>query len=441
MAVGNEIGTDLLDDPLGTLPGAARNRPVLRFRDQIGQHEISVEGRVVLGAAPDADVVIADSGVSRIHCELALENDGLWVRDLNSRNGTFVDAVLVRDAHIREGSVLRVGKTDVAVSYDPVPTEVPLWPVERYGPLVGRSVPMRELFERMQRLAESESTVLIQGETGTGKELAARAIHETSVRHEGPFVVVDCGSLPENLIETELFGHVRGAFTGATETRKGALEAAHGGTVFLDEVGELPLSAQPKLLRFLEARTVRRIGETAQRAVDVRVIAATHRDLRTMVNRGAFREDLYFRLAVLPLTIPPLRDHPGDIPLLVQYFLPEGATANLRPDLSSELQRRPWDGNVRELRIFVDRALALGTDEALVMIGGGRAGGPLESTQFPPVPLDVPFKTVRERWSDYLEREYVSGLLERFSGNVTAVAEAAGINRTYVHRLMKKHGL
>jgi transcriptional regulator with PAS, ATPase and Fis domain len=259
-----------------------------------------------------------------------------------------------------------------------------------------------------------------------------------SPRHDGPFVVVDCGAIPENLIEAELFGHAKGAFTGAVEARAGAIESAHGGTLFLDEVGELPLAMQPKLLRFLESRTVRRLGEREARAIDVRVVSATHRDLRTMVNRGAFREDLYFRLAVLPVAIPPLRDRPDDLPLLVQHFLPKGSSP-LAPELLRELAKRPWEGNVRELRNFVERALALGADAALDLMGTER---PLpREDALPRVSLEVPFKTLRERWLDHLEREYVKGLLERFDHNVSAVANAAGIDRTYVHRLMKKHGL
>jgi DNA-binding NtrC family response regulator len=436
--VTEENGTDLVDDLLGALPGASRNRPVLHFEDARGAKQIAIEGRVVLGAAPHADVTVADGHVSRLHCELEPREDGLWVRDLSSRNGTYVDGVFVAEARLGDGSVLRVGTTELRVIYDPTPSPVDLWPLDRFGGLVGRSVAMRELFARLHKFSQSAATIMLSGETGTGKELAARAIDAMSKRSEGPYVVIDCGAIPHDLIEAELFGHARGAFTGATESRVGALEAAHGGTAFLDEIGELPLDLQPKLLRFLEARTVRRVGENQDRPVDVRVISATHHDLRTMVNRGAFREDLYFRLAVLPATLPPLRERPDDVPLLVRHFLPEGASP-IAPELAAELRRRPWEGNVRELRNFVDRALALGADEALSMLSDAhRDGGASPGTS---VSLDVPFKQLRERAVDHLEREYIAGLLERHSRNVTAVAQAAGIDRTYVHRLMKKHGL
>jgi transcriptional regulator with GAF, ATPase, and Fis domain len=210
--------------------------------------------------------------------------------------------------------------------------------------------------------------------------------------------------------------------------------------VFLDEVGELPLSVQPKLLRAIESRMVRRIGETAHRPVDVRFICATHRDLRTMVNAGAFREDLYFRLAVVPIVVPPLRDRLDDIPMLVQQFLPEGTLSVLTPELARELGARPWLGNVRELRNFVERVLALGATEALAL-GANRHGVAPRSDRLPEVSIDVPFKVLRDRWLCHLEREYLRTLLAKHGGNVSATAAAAGLDRAYVHRLLRKHDL
>jgi transcriptional regulator with GAF, ATPase, and Fis domain len=299
---------------------------------------------------------------------------------------------------------------------------------------------MRELFTRLARVAVTNSTVLVQGETGTGKELVANAIHQASTRSSEPFVIVDCAALPESLLEAELFGHAKGAFTGAVGSRAGALESAGSGTVFLDEIGELPLSVQPKLLRAIESRTVRRIGESAYRTVDVRFICATHRDLRTMVNAGAFREDLYFRLAVVPINVPPLRDRLDDIPLLVQRFLPEGAPSVMTPELARELASRPWLGNVRELRNFVERALALGPTEALALTANGQRLPP-RSDAYPAVAVDVPFKVLRDRWLCHLEREYLRTLLAQHGRNISATATAAGLDRAYVHRLMRKHDL
>jgi two-component system response regulator GlrR len=417
-------------------------KPILSWADARGRHSREVSETLVLGGAEGVDLVVDDPAVSRLHAELELLDSGLWVRDLESRNGTFVQGVRVSRACIPDGGHLQVGSTDVTVSYSPQATPVEIWPDSRFGPMVGTSVPMRELFARLARVARSEATVLIQGETGTGKEVAARAIHEASPRAGEPFVIIDCGALPENLLEAELFGHTRGAFTGAVEARAGAIEAADGGTVVLDEVGEVPLNMQPKLLRVLESRTVRRVGETAHRPVNVRFLSATNRDLRTMVNTRAFREDLYFRLAVLPVTIPPLRERPADILALVQHFLPKESLSAVTPQMVRELTARPWLGNVRELRNFVERALALGAHEALALSAStGGADAAESQIRLPPALLTLPYKEVRERMLLAIERDYVHGLLERHDRNVSAAAEAAGLNRTYLYRLIAKHGL
>jgi DNA-binding NtrC family response regulator len=282
-------------------------------------------------------------------------------------------------------------------------------------------------------VVKADGTVLIQGESGTGKELVARAVHEASARAEGPFVVVDCGALPESLLESELFGHARGAFTGAGEARVGAVEAANGGTVFLDEIGELPLGMQPKLLRVLESRAVRRLGETQHRAVDVRFISATHRDLREMVNNRAFREDLYFRLAVLPLRVPALRERPDDIPPLLTKFLHAEARARLDPMVMAEILGRPWLGNVRELRNFAERVLAFGPSDALEM--DARPPGPAAARATGP----TTYAEARERALDEFERAFVRELLARHQGNVAVAAQAAQMNRSYLHRLIARH--
>jgi transcriptional regulator with PAS, ATPase and Fis domain len=304
---------------------------------------------------------------------------------------------------------------------------------------------------RISNYARSDAPVLIQGETGTGKELVARALHDASPRAAAPFVVVDCAALPENLIESELFGHTRGAFTGAVGTRQGAIEEANGGTVFLDEIGELPLAMQPKLLRALESKTVRRIGETEHRRVDVRFVAATHRDLQQLVASGAFREDLFFRLAVLPATIPPLRARPADIPLLLQHFLVQRAwgSAPLPETLVAEVQEHPWLGNVRELRSFVDRLSSVGPEMAWALTRGTAATSPPPSSsdvrgddaRFPSVDVTIPFKTLRDDWNAHLEREYMRKLIELHGRKLPDLANAAQLDRTYVSRLIQKHRL
>jgi two-component system response regulator GlrR len=413
----------------------------VRWTDTRGTHVVEVTGRSVIGSAVDSSIAIDDPAVSRIHAELQLRPDGVWVRDLGSRNGTVIQDIQVVHARVPDQGVVRVGSTLLDVRSDVPPASVELWPTDRYGPLIGRSTVMRELFARLEKIAHTDSTVLIYGETGTGKELVATAIHDASARSDRPFTVVDCGSLPENLLEAELFGHARGAFTGAVAARAGAIEAADGGTVFLDEIGELPLSLQPKLLRVLESRTVRRIGETAYRKVDVRFVSATHRDIRRMVNDGAFREDLYFRLSVIPVIVPPLRERPEDIPLLLESFASPGMS--LPASLVQEARRRPWYGNVRELRNFVERVVALGTHEAIAL--SAAQGGTARPTADGPTwetlsaALDLPLREARATWLDAMEREYVRRLLERYDGDVAEAAGAAGVDRTHLYRLIRKY--
>ncbi len=412
-----------------------RRQPRIAWRDAAGDHAVTLGKLALVGSTSRADLVVEDPTVSRLHAELEPRHDGLWVRDLGSRNGTWIEGVQVREARVPDGGRIRVGSTVLSVDAA-VETSIELWPDARFGALVGGSVEMRELFAILARVAALESTVLIEGETGTGKELVARALHDASPRAGGPFVVVDCAALPEQLLESELFGHVKGSFTGATSTRVGALEAAAGGTVFLDEIGELTPSVQPKLLRALESRTIRRIGESAHRPIDVRFVSATHRDLRQMVSAGSFREDLYFRLAVLPVSVPPLRTRMDDVVLLIDHFC-QGASDAFRTELLREALDRPWPGNVRELRNFVERAVAFGARQAAAMSGPRSEPAPAPSR-----PGDLagsafakPFREFR----DEMERAYVQRLLERHGGNVQAAAQAAGLDRTYIYRLLKKH--
>ena len=427
----DEADTDLRA-PTGR--SAMRRQPRIVWRDAAGDHAATIERLTLVGSAARADLVVDDTTVSRLHAELDPRPDGLWVRDLGSRNGTYVEGVQVGSARVPDGGAIQIGSTVIRVETT-VEARVDLWPESRFGPLVGGSAPMRELFSTLERVAQLDSTVLVVGETGTGKELVANALHEASPRAEKPFVVVDCAALPEQLLESELFGHARGAFTGAASARAGAIESAAGGTVFLDEIGELPLQMQPKLLRALESRTVRRVGETAHRPVDVRFVSATNRDLRSMVNAGAFREDLYFRLAVLPIAVPPLRQRMDDVPLLIEHFQPDSPPEWKREILREALDR-PWLGNVRELRNFVERAVAFGTKQAAAMSDAGGSPSPasVPPPSMPPAAFEKPLREFKEE----LEREYVRRLLARHGGNVTAAAQAAGIDRTYVYRLVRK---
>jgi len=315
---------------------------------------------------------------------------------------------------------------------------------------------MRRLFALLAKAAVTEATILLSGETGTGKEALAEAVHQTSRRAKGPFVVVDCGSIPHELIASELFGHARGAFTGAATDKQGLIEAANSGTLFLDEIGELALDLQPQLLRVLDRRQVRRVGETHAVDVDIRVIAATHRDLRAMVRAGKFREDLYYRLAVVSTQVPPLRERKSDIPALATCFaerMGRGTFAQ-SPALLEQLERHDWPGNVRELRNVVERALSLGS-AALVDLGDGAAPRPAAEPAEPAEPdpgdarpasassgvLELPFKEAKAALVESFERDYLTALLARHRGNISRAAAEAGIDRNYIHRLVKKYGL
>jgi two-component system, NtrC family, response regulator GlrR len=435
---------------------ALRRKPIVSWNDGGGAHREVLEGKMLLGSSPHVRLRVHDAAVSRLHAELEVRADGeVWLRDLGSTNGTWVDGVYVQCARVTAGSKIRIGATTLALDFATDARRAALWPHERLGPMVARSEPMRELFYALSEYARSDSPVLIQGETGSGKELVARAIHEASPRANEPFVIVDCGALPEALLESELFGHAKGAFTGAIASRAGAFEVASGGTVFLDEIGELPLSMQPKLLRVLESKTVRRLGETHHRQVDVRFVAATHRDLQSMVAAGSFREDVYFRIAVLLAAVPPLRERPSDIGLLLDHFL-SSRSLQVHPEMIAEMEKRPWPGNVRELRSFAERAIALGVDRAWAMTRGvPSAGGslppppspelaspPAGASSLPTVSTELPFKVLREQWNNHLERDYLRGVIQRLGrDDVGAIADAAGLDRSYVHRLLRKHDL
>ncbi|RMH41926.1 MAG: FHA domain-containing protein [Deltaproteobacteria bacterium] len=414
-----------------------------------------------IGARRGNDLQLSDPKVSGLHCEIRLDERGYRLRDLDSTNGTFVGGYRVNDIYISPGTVIQVGATKLRFEPLGESVEVELASEDSFGGLVGRSVPMRELFARLEKIAASDATVLITGETGTGKELVAEAIHEHSRRRDGPFVVLDCGSIPQNLIESELFGHEKGAFTGATHAHAGAFERANGGTVFLDEIGELPLSMQPKLLRVLERKEVRRVGGTKTIATDIRVVAATNRDLGVEVNRGRFREDLYYRLAVARVHVPPLRERREDIPLLVEHFLsitPGAEGTRLDPATIELMMKHDWPGNVRELRNVIERAVLLadaagGVQLSKTAIRGRRraptADGLADATPGPAtgdtlavvVDIHTPFKVAKQALVEEFERRYISRLLEAHDGNISAAARAAGIDRMSIHKMLNRLGM
>jgi len=431
----------------GGLPGLAVRRMRLKAIGGPGKGAVVERAmeRAVIGSAKECDLVVADPSVSRFHAELVLgEADaGFRLRDLGSTNGTRVDGVRIVDAWIEPGARIAVGETTVRFEVLREEDELEVSPEGRFGDLIGESAVMRRAFALLGRAARTDATVLVFGETGTGKELAARAIHEASSRAKGPFVVVDCGAVARSLVESELFGHERGSFTGAIALREGAFESADGGTLFLDEIGELDLDLQPRLLRVLDRREVKRIGASSHRKVDVRVLAATNRDLAREVNRGAFREDLYFRLAVIRVELPPLRVRKEDVAPLARQIAREvaGEGTVLSDDVIATLESMPWPGNVRELRGFIERALLLrGLDDE----GDGEPATPAWTPEAPPSgdsDARIPFKVSKQAVIDRFERAYLENLLALEGGNLTASARRAGLDRVHLLRLLDKFGM
>jgi transcriptional regulator with GAF, ATPase, and Fis domain len=416
-----------------------------------------------VGAHEGNDVVIPDEAVSRIHFEISADARGFRLRDLGSTNGTFVDGMRVVEVHLRPSCRITVGLSSIHFEILDAEAELLLSSADHFGPLIGKSRPMRELFAKLEKVAPSEATVLVQGESGTGKELIAEAIHGASSRRGGPLVVFDCSAIAANLLESELFGHEKGAFTDAHSQRIGCLEEADGGTLFLDEIGELPLELQPKLLRAVEKREIRRVGASKARQVDVRIVAATNRDLSSEVNRGSFRADLYYRLAVVRLEIPPLRDRPDDIPILVEHMLTRllkndsarvlATLEAIAPETWTKLAQLPWRGNVRELRNFIERRLALGDrDDSsdLHVLEPTEPSSRASATSAPepkPSALRIEYQAdperpmfeQREELVARFERAYLNAVLAQQNGNISRAAAIARIDRMYFKRLLKKH--
>jgi DNA-binding NtrC family response regulator len=431
-----------------TVPlGGPRQRAIPRFRlrvldgPNVGAEVVSAGDELAVGTAPGNHLVLDDPAVSRHHLVITASDSQIELRDLGSTNGTYVGALRIGTAFLQAASSITLGHTTLGFEpigdaiYEPLSTEA------RYGGALGTSPAMRRIFALLPRIAAAESTVLLEGETGTGKSLLAEAIHAASPRRTGPFTVVDCSAIPPSLIESELFGHEKGAFTGAVAAQPGAFEAARGGTVFLDEIGELPLDMQPKLLRVLEERTSKRIGAQEPTRLDVRVIAATNRELRREVNQGGFRADLFYRLNILRVHIPPLRERRDDIAVLVAHFYEQfTGTPGLEPPqtLVSTLARQDWPGNVRELRSAVERAVMMGDpsmwrDHSETDAAGGPALGAFDPS--------VPFRAAKERYLSRWERDYVRELVELAHGNVSKAARLARMDRNHLRELMDKYSV
>ncbi len=393
----------------------------------------------VVGKGEGCDLQLSDGTVSREHVRLALSPLGVMVTDGGSKNGTFCGALRVTRATLSSDATLILGATTLAVRIDTGETELELSARERFGDAFGVSAAMRNVFALLERAAPTEAPVLLEGESGVGKEVLVRAVHAESRRRDGPFVAIDCGAIPASLIESELFGHERGAFTGADRPREGVFQQAHGGTLFLDEIGELSIDLQPKLLRALETGEVRPVGGRP-RKVDVRVLAATNRRLGEAVHRGIFRVDLFYRLAVLRVVVPPLRDRREDIVPLALAFLRKAtrdAARELPPDFAALLSSYAWPGNVRELRNVMDRYALFGAANPKQLFDPQVAGANEPGAEL----FDLPFHEAKQTLLDRFERAYLTHALRAEGGVVTRAVERTGIARPTMYRMMNRLGL
>jgi len=402
-----------------------------------GKSAVAAGESLSVGTAEDNDLVLTDPTVSRYHLELTPQHGGVLVEDHGSTNGTALANVHVHRATVPAGTVLTLGDTQVRIAEGGDAT-LPLHDGDALFGLRGKTPAMRRLMAQIEKAAKTEVSAVVLGESGTGKELVARALHDGGKRDRKPFVIVDCGSLSPNLVASELFGHERGAFTGATEQHKGAFERANGGTVFLDEIGELPPALQANLLGVLERRRFRRVGGSQEIAVDVRVVCATHHDLREDVNAGTFRLDLYYRLAVVVLKVPPLRERTADIPLLVAHFLNEvGADGSVGEVIDaatmSSFESHRWPGNVRELRNAVEATYAMGETTL-----PPSDGVPTGDDTFERV-LSMPYKEARAAVLEEFEGRFLRQLLESAGGNVSEAARKGSMNRSHLTEMLRRH--
>jgi DNA-binding NtrC family response regulator len=440
-----------------TLPRQSRGLPVTSLRVDIvegldaGAEQTAEDDTLTIGSAPGNDLVLRDPTVSRYHVELRRVAHGISVTDLDSTNGTFVDGVRLRQGVVPAGRVLLLGATKVRLA-NAADVVVSVHEGDDLRGLRGQTALMQRLMARIERASQSDKPVLVVGESGTGKELCARALHDLGPHARGPFETVDCGALSPNLVASELFGHERGAFTSADRQHIGAFERAQGGTIFLDEIGELAPDLQTALLGVLERRRFRRVGGRVDIPCSVRVVAATNRDLRAEVNRGAFRLDLYYRLAVVVLALPPLRERPEDIPLLIDHFLRESghagpAEALFSAEALARMRAHDWPGNVRELRNVIESSVAMGEPPELPearlpsTTELPQAGGDAPAGDFIESLLDLNYKTARDRLLRRFEAQYLERLLARAKGNVSQAAREAKMDRSHLTDLIARHNL
>ena len=413
-----------------------------------GREFVMSNDTFTVGSGRSSDLMLDDSTISRRHCEIQLVPEGYSIRDLKSTNGTSVQGVRIKSAFLDAGTEFQLGSTRIIFCPMQETMEYKISPNEKFGRLLGKSIPMRRVFHLAEHYAKTNSTIMIEGETGTGKEVLAEEIHRHSKRSDKPFVVIDCASLAKDLVASELFGHKKGAFTGAITDRTGAFEHANGGTIFLDEIGDLATELQPQLLRVIEKREVKQVGSNTPKKIDVRIITATNKKLSNEVNAGNFREDLFFRLSVINIELPPLRKRKEDIPLLTEAFLTEflGSDSNNKVKNFSEATRafrnHDWPGNVRELRNLVEIASysEQKTIDLTTFLYLGRTRK-LEHNNPDRFSDDRPFKVVKQELIQEFEMQYIRNLLEKHNNNVSQAAKQAEIERTYLQRLIRKYGL
>ena len=442
---------------LGSIPVALKVRKYRLTSRTTGQSVEFQKRLIFIGSHPDCDFCIQEASISRHHAKIELDETGYRLVDLESKNGTFIGDLRVNDIYLNSPLSFRCGAVQIDFELGGDAIEVSISRQNHFGNLLGQSVAMREIFGLLERVSPSPATVLVEGESGCGKELVAEAIRAHSDRANKPFVIFDCSAVSKDLIESELFGHVKGAFTGAVSDRKGAFLQANGGTIFLDEIGELSLDLQPKLLRALENHRVRPVGSEKTYPIDVRVIAATNRSLSMEVQNGNFREDLYYRLAVIKVELPPLRKRPEDLPLLTEHFLNDAARKFNRsvPNISfstmQKLRAYSWPGNVRELRNFIERACLLANDNRIEtkflntkknenLADDSSANG---TDAYVSIVLEqqTPFKEAKQVFVEEFETLYWKKLLETTKGNISKAARLADMHRKSVEYIVRKLNL